>query len=90
MKYFELDKEEQKVIEEIERGEWTSVTQSREKSRYQSYVTATLQKTKSINIRLSEDVLMRLRANALHEGIPYQTYIASLLYKHVRGSSSAK
>ena len=89
MKYFELDKDEQKVLEEIEQGKWTSVTTRGEKSRYQTYVFAALQKTKSINIRLSEDVLMRLRANALHEGIPYQTYIASLLHKHVRGSLKA-
>lgn len=81
MKYFEFNKEETGILEEFNRGEWTSTKSAQEKKRYQGYVAATLNKTKNINIRLSENDLLRLRAKALREGIPYQTYIASLLHK---------
>lgn len=83
MKYIELEKEEEKILGDVELGAWKSVKEKGEKSRYQKYVTATLRKTKNINIRLSEDDLLRIRAKALREGIPYQTYIASLVHKHV-------
>jgi predicted DNA binding CopG/RHH family protein len=83
MKYFELEKEEKDILEDFERGEWNVIKSSAEKLRYKEYISSALQKTKNINIRLSEDDLLRLRAKALHEGIPYQTYIASLVHKHV-------
>ena len=86
MKYIELEKDEQKLLDEVEHGVWKSITSASLKSEYQNYVSASLKKTKNINIRLSEDDLLRLRAKALHEGIPYQTYITSLVHKHVRGA----
>lgn len=86
MKYFELEKEEIDVLGEVERGEWKSVKTAAEKLRYQKYITSALRKTKNINIRLSEDDLLRIRAKALEEGIPYQTYISSLIHKHVARS----
>ena len=90
MKYIELEKDERKVLNEVERGVWRSVASTANASQYQKYVRASLKKTKNTNIRLSEDVLLRLRAKALHEGIPYQTYIASLVHKHVRADWSSK
>ncbi len=83
MKYFELDKEEKGILEDFERGDWNVIKSPVEKLRYKEYISSALQKTKNINIRLSEDDLLRLRAKALHEGIPYQTYITSLVHKHV-------
>lgn len=37
----------------------------------------------NINIRLSEQDLFRLKVKAAEEGLPYQTYIASLLHKNL-------
>jgi predicted DNA binding CopG/RHH family protein len=82
MKYFELEKEEADILEDVESGVWKSV-KTAQKLAYQAYVSSALRKTKNINIRLSEDDLLRLRAKALREGIPYQTYISSLVHKHV-------
>ncbi|MBZ0158419.1 MAG: hypothetical protein K8I29_19650 [Alphaproteobacteria bacterium] len=45
----------------------------------------THEKTKRINIRVSEKDLQQIRAIAEEEGLPYQTYIASLLHKHAAG-----
>lgn len=41
-------------------------------------------KAKSINIRLAEDDLQLARELAEREGLPYQTFIKSLLHKALR------
>jgi predicted DNA binding CopG/RHH family protein len=41
----------------------------------------TLNKTRNINIRLTERDLYRLKAKAIEEGIPYQTLASSILHK---------
>jgi predicted DNA binding CopG/RHH family protein len=38
-----------------------------------------------VNIRLSEDILHGLKIRAAEEGLPYQTLIASVLHKFVKG-----
>jgi predicted DNA binding CopG/RHH family protein len=40
-------------------------------------------KTRNVNIRLSENVPEQLKRRSHHEGIPYQTLIASVLHKYV-------
>ena len=40
-------------------------------------------KTKSINLRLSEDLLNTIRARAKREGIPYQRYIRQTLERAI-------
>lgn len=40
-------------------------------------------KTRNVNIRLSENVLERLKRRSQDEGLPYQTLIASILHKYV-------
>ncbi len=86
MKYFELDNEEKKLEEEIERGEWVPV-KDQAKSRREAMETArnTLSKTRNINLRLSERDLHKLKAKAVKEGIPYQTLASSILHKAATG-----
>jgi predicted DNA binding CopG/RHH family protein len=43
----------------------------------------TVKKTKNINIRLTQFDLDRLKAKAIEEGLPYQTFAASILHKHI-------
>jgi len=82
MKYYELTKEEQKLLDEVERGEWVSVPNfEEEKKRFREIARNTLNKTKNINIRLSERDLMRLKRKAAEEGLPYQTLASSILLK---------
>lgn len=40
-------------------------------------------KSRNVNIRLSENVLERLKRRSQEEGLPYQTLIASILHKYV-------
>ena len=49
----------------------------------QKYATNTLNKTKNINIRLSEKDLHKIKVKAMEKGIPYQTFIASLIHQVV-------
>ena len=46
---------------------------------------ATFIKERRINIRLSTPDLMDIQARALEEGLPYQTFIASVLHKYISG-----
>ncbi len=82
MKYYKLTDEEQKLLEEVERGEWVPVKdQDKAKREAMEIARNTLNKTKNINIRLSERTLAKLKRKAAEEGIPYQTLVSSILHK---------
>jgi predicted DNA binding CopG/RHH family protein len=49
------------------------------------YARNTLKKDKRLNIRISERDLNELQKKALIEGLPYQTYISSIIHKFVNG-----
>ena len=83
MKYFELDKNEEKILNDLETGEFKSVKKIKtETARYQQYAKNTLSKTRNINIRLSDKDLQKIRALAAEKGLPYQTFISSLLHQY--------
>ncbi len=83
MKYYKLDKEEQKTLDSFERGVFKGVgNKAQEKSKYMSYAHASLHKTRNINIRLSERDLQKLKVKAAEKGIPYQTLVASVLHQY--------
>jgi predicted DNA binding CopG/RHH family protein len=82
MKYYELDKEEKEILGEFETGKTRRVKNVKEeKAKLEQSARATLQKTKNINIRLSEQDIFKLKSKALEEGLPYQTYLGSLIHK---------
>lgn len=82
MKYYELDKEEQELLEAYEKGEFKPAPDfEKRKKELQQIAKNTLNKTRNINIRLSERDLYRLKAKAIEEGIPYQTLASSILHK---------
>jgi predicted DNA binding CopG/RHH family protein len=83
---FELDKEEQAEIEEIEAALEAGTLESvpdleKRKKELQQIARASLNKTKNINIRLTERDLHRLKVKAAKEGLPYQTLASSILHK---------
>jgi predicted DNA binding CopG/RHH family protein len=85
MHYFDpddLSDEEREVYDAVENGEYVSVPNPKvEKTKAQAAAKATLNKTRNINIRLSERDLYKLKAKAIEEGIPYQTLASSILHK---------
>lgn len=84
MKYYELDKEEQELVDSFERGEWKPVKNlAAEKRRLREIAKNTVNKLKNINIRLSERDLHKLKAKAIKQGLPYQTLASSILHQSV-------
>lgn len=78
----DLDEEERALYEAVENGEFVSVVNpEEEKAKAMAAAKATLNKTRNINIRLSERDLYKLKAKAIEEGIPYQTLASSILHK---------
>lgn len=83
MKYFELDKNETKLLKEFGAGEFKSVKNAKkEATRYRQYAQSVLSKTRNINIRLSSNDLQKIKALAAQKGLPYQTLISSLLHQY--------
>ena len=79
-----LTKEERELLESFERGEWTPEKDfSKKKAELMSYARNTLKKDKRLNIKISERDLVELQRKALSEGLPYQTYVASIIHKFV-------
>ena len=77
---------EKELLESVERGEWKSAGGGRrERARFSRYAKATFKKDRRLNIRLSSKVTWRIQKRALAEGLPYQTFIASLLHKYATG-----
>ncbi len=83
LKYFELDPEEAEILEAFEKGELVSIKNSDKiKKELIEAAKNTLNKTKNINIRLTERDLHKLKTKAAREGIPYQTLASSILHKY--------
>ena len=81
-----LDKEEREILESFERGEWVPTGKGRARlKRFRKYATATYRKDKRINVRISSKDLEELRKKAMEEGLPYQTFITSILHRYAAG-----
>lgn len=81
-----LTKEEQQILDSFEKGEWVPVKNvSKRKTELMKYARNTLKKDKRLNIRISERDLTELQRLAVSEGLPYQTYVASIIHKFISG-----
>ena len=81
-----LTKEEKELLTSVEAGEWKSVPGlKKEAARYKDAARTTMRKDKRINIRMTERDLIHFQKTAVHEGLPYQTLISSILHKYING-----
>jgi len=81
-----LDAFEKDLLAAVEAGELKSTSPTkRHLNKFKAAATATYIKDRRINIRLSSPDLMDIQARALQEGIPYQTFIASVLHTFASG-----
>lgn len=77
-------KEEKKLLQSVDRGEWKPARRLKtEARRYSAYARETIQKNKRINIRISSKDLEGVQKKAMEEGLPYQTLISSIIHKYV-------
>jgi predicted DNA binding CopG/RHH family protein len=80
------DDEELEILQAWEAGTLRPVGDLAEQVKtHRAAAVATFKKDQRLNIRISSRDLKNLQARALEEGIPYQTFAASLLHKFVSG-----
>lgn len=80
------EKEEKELGASFEGGEWTPVRgKEKEIARLTAIARTATRKDRRINIRLSDQDLVRIKEIAAQEGIPYQTLISSVLHKYGTG-----
>ena len=87
--------EELAMFQEIENGDYTSMSDAEFAARKQQHTQAarnTIQaksRKKSLNIRLYGEDIERVKAQAMREGLPYQTYLSSMIHKIATGQYRA-
>lgn len=83
MKYFELDNYEKEILKDYDRRKIVpNPNLKAEIKLLKKYAKATLDKTKNINIRISERDLWKVKALAFKKGLPYQTLISSIIHQN--------
>lgn len=77
-----LDAEEKRILASIEAGEFKSIPKLKQEiHRHSEIAKNTLAKNKTISIRISGVDLMKLKAKAAQEGMPYQTLISASIHR---------
>ncbi len=86
-----FDPEEKALLDSFEKGEWKSVPQlNSEKKKAKAAAANYFKKDARINIRIAGPDLLKVKQIAAYEGIPYQTFISSVLHKVASGHLSYK
>ena len=87
---FELDKDELELLETIEKDEYISLKKTnpkefeKEKKLAKNVAKNTiskLTKKKAYTIKLLEEDVNKIKAMAMQKGLPYQTFISSILHQ---------
>jgi predicted DNA binding CopG/RHH family protein len=81
-----FDDEELEILQAWESGALKPVEgMAKQMKAHRAAAEVTFKKDQRLNIRISSRDLKNLQARALEEGVPYQTFAASLLHKFVSG-----
>lgn len=88
MKNIQLDVEEKKILHDLDSGLYSPMPDMEVFGASLQASAKESNKSKLISIRLPEKEILRLKARASEEGLPYQTLIRSILYKSVRSMVS--
>ena len=79
-----LTDEEKEILEAFEKGQLIpSKNANKIKKDLTEAAKNTLNKTKNINIRLSEKDILKAKTRAARDGIPYQTLLSSIIHRFV-------
>ncbi|NQU63431.1 MAG: antitoxin [SAR324 cluster bacterium] len=77
-----LDEEEKELIDAAENDRLETVSNPEMfETEALAAIKSTFEKKKKITINLFENDISIIKAKALQEGIPYQTYISSIIHK---------
>lgn len=81
-----LDEEEQELSELLDKGKLRSVKNLEEEKAFAQEAAANyFRKDARVTFRLSSNDLDRLKQRAAYKGLPYQTFIASILHEYAAG-----
>ena len=81
-----LNSEEREILEKFERGELRSAPGAeREMETALQAARSTFNKTRRVNLRVTERDFDLAHARAREEGIPYQTLLSSVIHKYLSG-----
>ena len=81
-----LDAEEREILESLERGELVSVPNVEQEIEFARQAARnTFNKTKRVNLRMTERDFNLAHSRAREEGIPYQTLLSSVIHKYLSG-----
>lgn len=86
----QLDAYEQELSDTLDRvidtGKLKSVANLKQETAFAKEAAANfLRKDARVNIRISSQDLARLKQRAAYKGLPYQTFIASVLHEYAAG-----
>ena len=86
-----LSAEERDILDQCERGDLRSAPDiDREVEVARLAARNTFNKTKRVNLRVTERDFSLAHARAREEGIPYQTLLASVIHKYLSGRLTEK
>ena len=82
----QLNSEERDILEKFERGELRPARGAeREMETARQAARNTFNKTRRVNLRVTERDFSLAHARAREEGIPYQTLLSSVIHKYLSG-----
>lgn len=93
IKDLKLDKQEQKIEKSLEKGDFVSAADLKKtKKLFQEAAKnyQELQKSKRITIRVNQEDLIKLRAKAKRNKIPYQTLLNILIHQYAEGQTQVE
>ena len=87
----DMSGEERDILDRFERGELRAAPDAeREAQMARQAARNTFNKTRRVNLRVTERDFNRAHARAREEGIPYQTLLSSVIHKYLSGRLSEK
>ena len=80
-----MSAEEHDILERFERGELLSTPGAEREIETARQAANTFNKTKRVNLRVTERDFNLAHSRAREEGIPYQTLLSSIIHKYLSG-----
>ena len=81
-----MSAEEREILDGFERGELRSASEAeRELQEARQAARNTFNKTRRVNLRMTERDFNLAHSRAREEGIPYQTLLSSVIHKYLSG-----
>ncbi len=84
--YTPADNEEKDFMDEIDRGEWIPVSAEKRRELLELSKNVAIESQKKVsrmNIRLTENDMLKLKVKAMERGLPYQTLVTELIHEYV-------